>query len=68
MVFSGFHQMVFNFLIAHNPHHFFFRAHNPQPFFYSHSPTKHTINFTKFIWINNKTNKPIIGTWGPTII
>jgi hypothetical protein len=42
MTFSGFHQMVFSFLIAYSLQQLFPQLTAHSNFFHSHSPTKHT--------------------------
>jgi hypothetical protein len=41
--FTGFHQIIFNFSIAHSPHQFFSQLTAHNSFFHSHSPTKQTL-------------------------
>jgi hypothetical protein len=40
--FSGFHQTIFSFLMAHNLHMLFSQLTRHNNFFHSHSSTKHT--------------------------
>jgi hypothetical protein len=47
-IFSGFYQTIFSFLTAHSLQQLFPQLIAHSNFFHSHSPTKQTLNISKF--------------------